>query len=320
MSFESVLGQAPAVESLRHALTSGRVHHAYRFEGPDGVGKEKVALEFAARLVCSEPGTEPCPDCLRRVTTFSAEPPCVPLHPDVVLVERGLYQGLLNASELTGISVEQIRRVVLGRVGFPPHEGRALVFIVRDADQLTLPAANALLKTLEEPGASTHFILLTSRPQRLLDTVLSRTLPVRFGPLPDEVLAELLRRRGAPTEAVEAAQGSASQALKLADEAVLAARQDFVRRVREAVAARDLGPTLGLSDARPGARTDLGDQLGFLALDWAREARAELGTAPRRAEMLARGHQIVLLALRDLERNAQPALVLESMLVRLRRL
>jgi DNA polymerase-3 subunit delta' len=320
VSFASVLGQAPAVETLEHALRSGRVHHAYRFEGPEGVGKERAALELAAHLVCPEPGLEPCPDCLRRVTTFSGGPPRVPLHPDVVLVERGLYQGLLGASETTGISVEQIRRVVLGRMGFPPHEGRALVFIVRDADQLTQQAANALLKTLEEPGASTYFVLLTARPKRLLDTVLSRTLPVRFGPLSDEVLAEILTRSGAPLGAIEAAQGSASLALKLGDEAVLEGRRDFVRRVREAVAADDLGPALALGESRPSERAGLSEQLGFLALAWATEARSVIGTAPQEAERLSCRHQIVLGALRDLEKNAQPALALENMILRLRRL
>ncbi len=320
MSFSSILGQAPAVETLERALRSGRVHHASRFEGPEGVGKEKAALELAAHLVCPEGGLEPCADCLRRVTTLGADPPRVPLHPDVVLVERGLYQGLLGASEATGISVEQIRRVVLGRVGFPPHEGRALVFIVRDADQLTQQAANALLKTLEEPGAGTYFVLLTARPKRLLDTVLSRTLPVRFGPLPDEVVREILTRRGAPLDAVEAAQGSAALALKLGDEAVLGARREFVRRVNDAVLAEDFAPALALAEARPSERTGLTEQLGYLALTWATEARLAIGSRGREAERLSRAHQIVLGALRDLERNAQPGLTLESMILRLRRL
>jgi DNA polymerase-3 subunit delta' len=320
VSFASILGQAPAVETLERALGSGRVHHAYRFEGPAGVGKEKAALELAAHLVCPDAGKEACPECLRRVTTLSADPPHVPLHPDVVLVERGLYQGLLGASEATGISVEQIRRVVLGRAGYPPHEGRALVFIVRDADQLTQQAANALLKTLEEPGASTYFVLLTARPKRLLDTVLSRTLPVRFGPLRDEVIAEILTRHGAPLAAVEAAQGSAALGLKLADDAVLGARHDFVRRVNEAVAAEDFAPALALAEARPSERTGLAEQLGFLALAWATEARMAIGTRAREAERLSRAHQVVLGTLRDLEHNAQPGLALESMMLRLRRL
>jgi DNA polymerase III subunit delta' len=319
VAFDSVLGQAPAVETLRRALGNGRVHHAYRFEGPEGVGKEKVALELAAHLVCREPGAEACSECLRRATSLSADPPHVPLHPDVVLLERGLYHGLIAASEATGISVEQIRRVVLGRVGFPPHEGRALVFVIRDADQLTVQAANALLKTLEEPGTATYFVLLTVRPKRLLDTVLSRTLPIRFGPLTDEVVAEILAQRGVPLGAVEAAEGSAALALRFGDESVLEARAEFVRRVREAVGARDLGPALALAEARPGERSSLNEQLRFLALDWAREARSAIDTRPAEAERLAHAHRIVLGALRDLERNAQPALALENMMLRLRR-
>ncbi|MGC4092354.1 MAG: hypothetical protein QM756_31625 [Polyangiaceae bacterium] len=77
------------------------------------------------------------------------------------------YRSVTGQAEASGISVEQIRRVVLERIGFSPHEGRALVFIVREADELTLQAANSLLKTLEEPPARTHFVLLTSRPESL---------------------------------------------------------------------------------------------------------------------------------------------------------
>ncbi|HEV8550435.1 MAG TPA: DNA polymerase III subunit delta', partial [Polyangiaceae bacterium] len=187
--FADVLGQEPAVRTLERALAAGKVHHAYRFEGPAGVGKELLAFALAQTLVCERGGAAACGQCsaCRRAVSLSGEEPRVPLHPDVVLLGRGLYRSVLGsgASEATGISVEQVRRIVLARVGFPPHEGRALVFIVRDADEITVQAANALLKTLEEPHARTHFILLTSRPSRLLDTIRSRSLPVRFAPLSD---------------------------------------------------------------------------------------------------------------------------------------
>jgi len=98
MGFDRILGQAAAVETLERALRTGNVHHAYRFEGPNGVGKEMAAFGFAQALVCT---TEPpllqarracgrCSACVRAVT-LSSEAPCVPLHPDVVLLERGLY-------------------------------------------------------------------------------------------------------------------------------------------------------------------------------------------------------------------------------------
>jgi DNA polymerase-3 subunit delta' len=319
LPFSGILGQEPAVETLRRALSTGRVHPAYRFEGPDGVGKEKAALELAARLLCPEGSHQALCACWQRVKSFNPLPPRVPLHPDVVLVERGLYQGVIGASETTGISVEQVRRVVLARVGFAPHEGRALVVVVRDADQLTPQAANALLKTLEEPVGSTYFVLLTSRPKRLLDTILSRTLPVRFGPLSDQVLSKILVDRGLPEDAVARAEGSAALALRLAEQSVLGARLDFAEQIRKAVVAPDMTQALELSEARPGERGTLAELLGFFALECARKARAELPENASRAERLARWHAIVLQALRELEWNVAPALVIESMVLRLRR-
>lgn len=325
MAFEEIRGQDTAVQTLRRALATGHVHHAYRFEGPDGVGKELAAFALAKELVCGEDAA-----ARHRVDTRSESEPCVPLHPDVVLVQRGLYGKLLGASEATGISVEQIRRVVLGRGGYRPHEGRALVFILRDADELTVPAANALLKTLEEPADRTHFILLTSRPKRLLPTVLSRSLAVRFGPLPEAVIAEILARQGASPSLASLAQGSASRALRLADTERATTRDAFLRATLDALAAPDLGATLALAESRPEGRDALREQLEALAVHFVDEARAALGLpvsnaqptadglARERALRAARRHEAVLAAMRELERNGQPALVLEGMMMRLR--
>ena len=318
--FEAIEGQQPAVQTLLSALARGRVHHAYRFEGPDGVGKERTAFALAQALLCEKRGPVACRACspCRRAVTLSDEPPHVPLHPDLVLVGRGLYAGTLGASEATGISVDQIRRVVLGRAGYTPHEGRALVFIVRDAEELTSQAANALLKTLEEPGPSTHFVLLTSRPSRLLDTIRSRTLAVRFGPLPETVVASILERHGKPTAAAALAQGSASLALTLADEASRAEREQFAEAALAAVRAPDLTAGLKFAESRPPERDQLRQQLGFLAQYVALEARRSIASEPRAAERAARQHRCVLEALGEVERNGQPQLVLETMIARMR--
>lgn len=322
MPFDGILGQGPAVQTLTRALTSGLVHHAYRFEGPPGVGKERAAFALAQALVCerAEPlGCGACPAC-HRARTLSEDEPHVPLHPDVVLVGRGLYPAsVISASEASGISVEQVRRVILARVGFPPHEGRALVFIVRDADALTPSAANALLKTLEEPSARTHFVLLTSRPHRLLDTVRSRTLAVRFGPLPDAVIADILRSHGKPLAVTRLAEGSASLALELADEERLRPRSAFDEALREAMNAPDLASAVTLGDQRGESRDALREQLTFVAHGFAERCREQARDAPALAEREARRHAEVLRALFELERNAQPALVVESMVARLRR-
>jgi DNA polymerase-3 subunit delta' len=321
MSFAAIWGQDPAIQTLTRALRSERVHHAYRFEGPAGVGKTMAAMRMAQALVCErgEVGCEQCSAC-RRALTLTEDEPRVPVHPDVVRVGRGLYRSVTGQSEASGISVEQVRRVVLGRIGFSPHEGRALVFVIEEADELTPQAANSLLKTLEEPPARTHFLLLTSRPNRLLDTIRSRTLPVRFGPLSVEVIARILAARGLATDVAPFAEGSAELALTLADQDSLRQREQFASELDVAVAARDLAAGIRFADAQKGDRETLKAELGFFAQRLAVAARAAVGTAPEQALASARRHQAVLSAIQDVERNVQPALALEAMIQRIRQL
>jgi DNA polymerase-3 subunit delta' len=318
--FADIRAQEPAVLTLERALATGRVHHAYRFEGPPGVGNEMVALALAQALVCERGGGKACVRCsaCRRAVTFADEEPRVPLHPDVVLLGRGLYRRVLGSGsgEASGIGVEQIRKVVLGRVAFPPHEGRALVFIVRDADEITVQAANALLKTLEEPQPATHFVLLTSRPSRLLDTIRSRTLPVRFAPLPERVIRSILEQRGIDPSVAALAEGSASLAIELADPEAKAERDAFVSAALQALDSRDLVAAVKLSEGPKRDRDTLRAELSFLAQALSEEARRVVKDDPALAERRALAHENVLLAIADVERNVQPALALEAMAVR----
>jgi DNA polymerase-3 subunit delta' len=325
--FDHVLAQQPAVDTLVRALRSGRVHHAYRFEGPEGVGKELTAFALARALVCK--GGDPlgcgrCDACVRALTP-SREPPHTPSHPDVMLVERGLYATETlgrTRGEVAEISVDQVRKIVLAHAGFPPHEGRAKVFLIRRAEELSTGAANALLKTLEEPRAGTHFVLLTSRGNRLLDTIRSRTLPVRFGPLPDAVVRGILGANGVPSDrhdlAVELAAGSASTALELCDAERTAAREEFVAGVLSAVRARDLGAAVAMAEQRARDKEQLKADLRALAAALARQARADVRAAPAAATTAARRYEATLRAIGELERNASPVLALVTLVSRMR--
>ncbi len=330
MPFDHIRGQAPAIDTLTRALQGNVVHHAYRFEGPEGVGKELTAMAFAQALVCAADGRGPqgfgcgrCEAC-RRAVQLAEDEPRVPLHPDVVLIGRGLYPAeIIGKKENIEISVEQIRRVVLSRAAYAPHEGRAQVFIVRAADELSISAANALLKTLEEPRPATHFILLSARPEKLLDTIRSRSLPVRFAPLPDEVVAEILTARGleADADTVAMAAGSASLAIELSDADASASRHAFVRKVLEAVDAPDMQEAVQLGESLEQGRDRLIDDLRALALAYARRARQELGDrghASARAEIDARRHDLVIDAIDAVERNGSAALAVASLIASLR--
>ncbi|MEO8182938.1 MAG: DNA polymerase III subunit [Deltaproteobacteria bacterium] len=327
MVFSDILGQPTAVQTVRRALASGRLHHAYRFEGPDGVGKERCAFALARALVCTVRPREGCGECsaCRRAVTFSAEPPQVPAHPDVVLVERALYPANIlgrSSPETTGIGVEQIRRIVLSRAAYPPHEAPHLLFIFRAAHELTTSAANALLKTLEEPHANVHFVLLSDQPRRLIDTVRSRTLPIRFGPLPDADVLEIARRAGhaLTPDTLALAAGSVRRALELCDPARVERRQRFVQAVLRAVQAPDLGAALELAASQGAERADLQEDLRGLAQHFAFETNARASGDASSAARPAHCHREVQAAQQALERNAPPSLTLEALIARLRRL
>ncbi len=243
MPFRDVLGQDLALETIRRGLARGRLHHALLFVGPEGVGKELTAFGLACAVTCErEPGEGcgTCPTC-HRVLTVSSEGARVPLHPDVVVVERGLYgKEILGRStdEKTDISVDQVRRVVLEKINFAPHEARERIVIVRHAEEMSAGAANALLKTLEEPPGHTRFVLLTSRPGELLSTIRSRTQPIRFALLRDEVVEKILLARGVEPslarQSAELAGGSVEVADALADPSQSEERTQAVEALRRA--------------------------------------------------------------------------------------
>jgi len=326
LAFDQILGQDTAIQTLTRALASGRLHHAYRFEGPEGVGKERVAFALAQALVCSDAPDVGCGRCsaCRRAVTLSREEPAVPQHPDVVLVERGLYPAAVlgrSSPETTGIGVEQVRRIVIARAGYPPHEARRLVFIFRAAHELTPNAANALLKTLEEPRPNVHFVLLTDQPRRLLDTIRSRTLPVRFGPLPDHVLREILGRHelSADHTSIALAAGSASRLLEACDPEQVARREHFINAVLSAMRAPDLGAAVQMAAAEQLERASFTRDLRALAQHFALEGRTQVGSSPEPALRSANRYREVLGAFEALEHNSPPVLALEALVARLRR-
>lgn len=331
MTLARVRGQAGALRLLDHALACGKAHHAYRFEGPEGVGKELCAFAFAQALVCERGGgCESCDAC-RRAVTLSAAAPHVPLHPDVILIEKGLYAETFRddrgkrLEEKNEISIQQIRQVVLPQVGFAPAEGRARVFIIRRAEELSTGAANALLKTLEEPGRGTHFILLTSRPDKMLPTIRSRTLPVRFGRLPRELLRDILREQGVPAqrldELCELGEGSVAQALALADADAEGRRSSFIISLLEALRSVSAGSAAAFGEGagadRASTRADL---LGF-ATHLCREAKRLAHGSPAAAAHVAHAHALTLKLASDIElSNASPVLGLSALLLELSRL
>jgi DNA polymerase-3 subunit delta' len=225
-----LVGQEAAVAVLRSAVESGSPGHAWLFAGPEGVGRRPAALAFAAALNCDASGCGTCRSC-RKVLRG--------VHPDVHHV----------APEGQQILVDQIRgsatdRGVIPEASRSPVEGRTKVFVIEDAAQMNLHAANALLKVLEEPPPGATFVLVTADPEALPETVVSRCRRVDFTPLAPEAVRRILveHHRLSPEEAAWAARvgGSLPRALRLAFDPDARARRAAHRSLPMRLAAGDL--------------------------------------------------------------------------------
>ena len=169
--WQGLQGQERAVAQLRRSIELDRVPHAYLFSGPPGAPLVDAAIALAMALSCQRTPGEGCDDDPDQMCDACAKI-ASGIHPDVVtLVREGAAQI---------VPIESVRNQVIARVGFPPHEGKVRVFIVEEATALAPPAANALLKTLEEPPSRTLFVLCSTAPDQLLPTIRSRCQRVRF--------------------------------------------------------------------------------------------------------------------------------------------
>jgi DNA polymerase-3 subunit delta' len=327
----TVRGQVTAVETLRRAVAADRVHHAYLFEGPDGVGKERTAFGLAQALVCEvrQPGaSDACGRCRACGRACPRPGETRPMHPDVTVIERGLYDPSTigrRTPETQDISIDQIRTLVRARAAFPPTEGKAKVFIVRRAEELSPAAANALLKTLEEPGSFTYFVLLSSVGDSLMPTIRSRVQRVRFGPLGDLLLVELLVASGVERDRavglVPLSGGSVAAALSFNEPEAREQREQLAGRALAALDAPDLGAGLEVAEeAKKVAKETAVQVLEDLATKLATGARGAVasGAPARHAEALAKRYSQVLATLRQLDANASVQLAVESMFIKMR--
>jgi DNA polymerase-3 subunit delta' len=179
VAFRAILGQEHALALLQKALVSTRLGHAYLFYGPSGVGKRLTALQFAKTLVCHSAAAEACDRCA------SCHKMATGNHPDVVVVNP----------EGTSIRIEHIR-ALQRQLSYKPYESQRTVVIIDGCESLTPPAANALLKTLEEPPASALLLLLTSKKDALPLTIISRCQQIPFRPLAPSHIRALLVQQG----------------------------------------------------------------------------------------------------------------------------
>jgi DNA polymerase-3 subunit delta' len=179
-----IIGQDKAVALLRRSLETGSVSHAYMFIGPAHSGKMTLAMDLARALNC-EGEDVPCGQCepCRKVTDLK--------HADVQIVGIAGDDPSAESKSKTEISIEQIRQIQ-HTASLPPFEGKYRIYIIENAESLSVEAANALLKTLEEPESKVVFILLATDASLLLETVVSRCQPVEFITVPTGTIEDSL--------------------------------------------------------------------------------------------------------------------------------
>ncbi len=343
-----VEGQDKAKAAITAALAAERIPSAWLFAGPRGVGKFTTAMAVASAINCgagdsqggglfggapepSGPKTDACGTCAscRKIASGN--------HPDVRVVRV--------PPEKRVIPIESVRDVI-AELAFRPYEGKRRVVIVDGAESLTPQAANALLKSLEEPPPHSTWIVIADSPSRLLPTVVSRCRIVRFGALPVDVAAALLAREGGmqPAEAKATAAllgGSVGRAL--GEQGAYFAREVRATVVDEALAAIRHGGARVLDVADGWDKREKSGELPLSAAlehlsSWARDLAVWQASGDRSRLLhgdlldriepvakrvpppaVARAFDAIRLCVRDVAGNVNDKLAIEQMLLGLRR-
>ncbi len=224
MSWSEIRGHDRLVSHFLELLRHRRLAHAYLFVGPRGVGKRRFAQQLAKSLLC-ESSSDPIDACGKCPACFQVESGT---HPDLILVSR--------PDDKLELSIDVIREIS-SRLALKPARGGTKIAIIDDADDMNDTAANAFLKTLEEPPSHSLLILVATDVETLLPTIVSRCQVVRFTALSTSDVVEILRHHGCDEghaqRLAKLSGGSPGQALALADDNLWEFRQQLASRLSQ---------------------------------------------------------------------------------------
>ncbi len=178
-SFDEIYGQPRIVDHFKNAISTGKISHAYMINGERSSGKEFIAKVFAQALQCEAEGVDPCNECHSCRQANSGN------QPDIIRV--------MHEKPAT-IGVEDIRTGINDNILIKPYASKWKIYIINEAEKMTVQAQNALLKTLEEPPAYAVIMLLTSNLEAMLPTIVSRCVVLNMKPVPDDLIKSYLMR------------------------------------------------------------------------------------------------------------------------------
>ena len=177
LEFKDILGHEQIKEHFQNAAATGKVSHAYILSGEEGMGKKTLANAFAMTLLCEEGGREPCMQCHACKQVLSGN------HPDLIYVTH---------EKPGSIGVDDVREQINDTIMIRPYSSYYKIYIVDEAEKMTVQAQNALLKTIEEPPSYAVIILITTNQEAFLPTILSRCVQMKLKPLKDFTIKSYL--------------------------------------------------------------------------------------------------------------------------------
>jgi len=230
--FDDVVGQEVVTRTLRNAIASGRIAHAFVFAGSRGCGKTTTARILARALNCIKgPTPDPCGEC----------DACVE-------IAQGRDLDVLEIDAASHTGVDNIREVVIAGLAFPPARDRYKVFIIDEVHQLSTASFNALLKSIEEPPPHVVFMMATTELHKIPDTILSRSQVFEFRTISPKAISEQLRRILA-AENVEASDASLALIARAAEGSMRDAQSaldQVIAFAGRAIGVDDVSTVLGL--------------------------------------------------------------------------
>ncbi len=207
LELKEILGHEPIKEHFFNAVLTGNISHAYILSGEEGMGKKSLANAFALALLCEKGQADPCRQCHACKQVLSGN------HPDLIYVTH---------EKPASIGVDDVRHQINDTIQVKPYSSAHKIYIVDEAEKMTVQAQNALLKTIEEPPAYAVILLLTTNAESFLPTILSRCVQLKLKPLQDaQVKDYLMSRMGVEEPQADIftafARGNLGKAIHLAD-------------------------------------------------------------------------------------------------------